>query len=134
MRTAIGIKHYVIYAPRRRRKPRLTIYRLENGQYQPLVGNPVWLPEVGLAIGTGIGTYQGTNREWLYWYDEGGSRYPTQDGFWDQETWKQGDFIRKNFLSPVPCSLPPCSRSPCLQIFFPFPLTIDRFNGYNGVQ
>ena len=75
----IGIKYYVIYAPRRRRKPRLTIYRLENGQYQPLQSNPVWLPEVGLAIGTGIGTYQGTNREWLYWYDEQGSRYPTQE-------------------------------------------------------
>ena len=75
----IGIKYYVIYAPLRRRKPRFTIYQLEKGQYRPLQQNPVWLPEVGLAIGTGIGTYQRTTREWLYWYDEGGSRYPTQE-------------------------------------------------------
>ena len=81
----IGIKYYVIYAPRRRRKPRFTIYRLENGQYQPVVGNPVWLPEVGLAIGTGIGTYQGTTREWLYWYDEAGSRYSAQEEVSAQE-------------------------------------------------
>ena len=75
----IGIKYYVIYAPRRRRKPRFTIYQLEKGQYRPLQENPVWLPEVGLAIGTGIGTYQGTTREWLYWYDEEGSRYAAQE-------------------------------------------------------
>lgn len=75
----IGIKYYVIYAPLRRRKPRFTIYKLEKGQYRPLQENPVWLPEVGLAIGTGMGTYQRTTREWLYWYDEGGSRYPTQE-------------------------------------------------------
>ncbi|MBO1347790.1 MAG: Uma2 family endonuclease [Hormoscilla sp. GUM202] len=74
----IGVKYYVIYAPRRRRKPRFTIYKLEKGKYRPLEGNPVWLPEVGLGIGTGLGSYQGLVREWLYWYDEEGSRYATQ--------------------------------------------------------
>jgi septal ring factor EnvC (AmiA/AmiB activator) len=37
------------------------------------------MPEIGLGIGSGVGTYQGTNREWLYWYDRAGNRYPTSD-------------------------------------------------------
>jgi Uma2 family endonuclease len=73
---SLGVLYYVIYDPRRRRKPRLTIYRLtDHGQYELCNENPYWMPEIGLAIGTGIGSYRGINREWLYWYDQQGTRY-----------------------------------------------------------
>jgi hypothetical protein len=44
-----------------------------------MLGNPVWLPAIGLGIGREIGTYQGVTREWLYWYDESGQRFLTPE-------------------------------------------------------
>jgi Uma2 family endonuclease len=75
----LGILYYVIYHPTRRRKPRLEAYKLINGEYQPLQGNPIWLAEVGLGIGMERGTYQGINREWLYWYNQQGERLLTPE-------------------------------------------------------
>jgi len=73
----LGVLYYVIYSSRRRRKPRLEVHKLVNGKYELQVGNPVWLPEIGLGIGCDRGNYCGVTREWLYWYDESGKRYPT---------------------------------------------------------
>jgi Uma2 family endonuclease len=73
----LGILYYVIYSSRRRRKPRLEVHKLINGKYELQAGNPVWLPEIGLGIGCDRGNYSGVTREWLYWYDEFGKRYPT---------------------------------------------------------
>ncbi len=73
----IGVLYYVIYSSRRRRKPKLEVHKLINGVYQLQSGSPVWLPEVGLGIGYERGNYAGVTREWLYWYDEAGRRYPT---------------------------------------------------------
>jgi hypothetical protein len=39
----------------------------------------VWLEEIGLGIGHQRGTYLGITREWLYWYDEAGTRYLTPE-------------------------------------------------------
>jgi Uma2 family endonuclease len=75
----LGILYYVIYHPRRRRKPQLEVYRLVNGVYEYLLENPVWMPEIGLGIGLEKGTNQGITREWLYWYNEQGKRYPTPE-------------------------------------------------------
>ncbi|MBE9006510.1 Uma2 family endonuclease [Fortiea sp. LEGE XX443] len=75
----LGVLYYVIYSPRRRRKPRLEVHKLINGKYQLQTGNPVWLPEIGLGIGCDRGNYCGVTREWLYWYDENGKRYPTPE-------------------------------------------------------
>jgi len=73
-----GVLYYVIYAPRRVRKPKLTIYRLNGqGEYELQNGNPLWMPEIGLGIGTEIGTFEGVTREWLYWYNRFGNRYST---------------------------------------------------------
>jgi hypothetical protein len=55
----------------------LEVHKLVNGKYELQAGNPVWLPEVGLGIGCDRGNYSGVTREWLYWYDESGRRYPT---------------------------------------------------------
>lgn len=74
---ALGVLYYVIYSSRRRRKPRLEVHKLVKGKYELQQGNPIWLPEIGLGIGCERGDYSGVLREWLYWYDEQGKRYPT---------------------------------------------------------
>jgi Uma2 family endonuclease len=71
----MGVLYYVIYNPLRKRKPVLEVYKLVNGEYQLQSGEPVWLPEIGLAIGKERVTYQGITREWLFWYDEEAKRY-----------------------------------------------------------
>jgi Uma2 family endonuclease len=75
----LGILYYVIYNPRRRKKPPLEVYHLVNGEYELQSGNPVWLPEINLGIGRERGIYQGIAREWLYWYDEQGQRLLTPE-------------------------------------------------------
>ena len=75
----LEVLYYVVYNPQRRRKASLEVYRLVNGKYQLQPGNPVWLPEIGLGIGSARGTYQGITREWLYWYDEQGQRLLTPE-------------------------------------------------------
>lgn len=75
----MGVKYYAVYAPRRRRKPKLEVYELMGEEYQSLTGEPIWLPEVGLGIGRDRGFYLGIEREWLYWYDETGHRIPTSE-------------------------------------------------------
>lgn len=77
----LGILYYVIYAPtrqRRKRKP-LEVYRLVEGKYVLKTGDLIWMPEINLGIGRERGTYQGLTREWLYWYDRDGNRYPTPE-------------------------------------------------------
>lgn len=34
----------------------------------------MWLPEIGLGIGREQGSFEGWNHQWLYWYDQQGSR------------------------------------------------------------
>ncbi len=75
----MGILYYVIYNPLRKRKPRLEVYQLNNGNYELLKGEIIWLSELNLGIGKEIGTYQGIKREWLYWYDQDGKRYLTPE-------------------------------------------------------
>lgn len=82
----MGVLYYVIYSSRRRRKPRLEVHKLVNGEYQLQSGNPVWLPEIGLGIGCDRGNYSGVTREWLYWYDEAGKRYLTPQEQIQQQT------------------------------------------------
>jgi Uma2 family endonuclease len=71
--------YYVVYSPLRRKKPPLEVYRLVDGEYILMSGNPVWLPEIGLGIGRERGIYQGIVREWLYWYDEEGQKLLTPE-------------------------------------------------------
>jgi Uma2 family endonuclease len=77
----LGILYYVIYAPTRlrRKRQRLEVYRLVDGQYTLQIGDKIWMPEIGLGIGRERGTYQGRTREWLFWYDENGNRHQTPE-------------------------------------------------------
>jgi Uma2 family endonuclease len=83
---AIGVLYYVIYSSKRRRKPKLEVYKLINGVYQLQPSGLVWMPEIGLGIGYERGNYAGVTREWLYWYDEAGKRYPTPNEWVQQES------------------------------------------------
>ncbi|BAZ41340.1 hypothetical protein NIES4101_73060 [Calothrix sp. NIES-4101] len=82
----LGILYYVVYSSRRRHKPRLEVYKLIDGEYVLQEGNPIWMPEIGLGIGCQRGNYSGVTREWLYWYDEEGRRYPTPQEWIQQES------------------------------------------------
>ena len=78
--------YYIIYAPLRVRKQKLTLYRLNRERkYEWQEDNPLWMPEIGLGIGTGVGNFQGITREWLYWYDKQGKRYLTPEESQQQE-------------------------------------------------
>jgi Uma2 family endonuclease len=83
---AMGVLYYIIYSSRRRRKPKLEVHKLIDGAYQLQFGSPVWMPEIGLGIGYERENYAGVTREWLYWYDEMGKRYPTPNERIEQES------------------------------------------------
>jgi Uma2 family endonuclease len=89
----MGILYYVIYNPTHYRRDKhnpFEVYRLDNGQYVLQQGSPVWMPEIGLGIGHERGLQEGHLRDWLYWYDENGQRYPPQE-----ETLRQMRLLRE---------------------------------------
>ncbi|HEY9302422.1 MAG TPA: Uma2 family endonuclease [Phormidium sp.] len=76
----LGVLYYVIYNPnfwRRDQEQPFEVYRLVNGQYQLQIGEPFWMPEIGLGIGRFVAQVGGIQREVLYWYDAQGVRYQT---------------------------------------------------------
>ena len=73
----MGVLYYVIYHPKRRCKSKLEIYKLIQGNYELQNNNPLWMPEIGLGIGSERAEHDDLTREWLYWYDENDNRYPT---------------------------------------------------------
>jgi hypothetical protein len=84
-----GILYYLIYAPLAQPPKRFQIYKLVAGEYilQTAAGLPAyWMPELGLGIGAERRLVDGIEREWLFWYDEAGLRYPTPSDRADLET------------------------------------------------
>ena len=84
----MGVQYYTIYNPnhwRRDEHDPFEVYHLVNGAYVRRSGNPVWMPGLGLGIGTERGTHSGYTREWLYWYDEQGNRYPASENIIEQQ-------------------------------------------------
>jgi Uma2 family endonuclease len=75
----VGILYYLVYSPLLKRKAKFQLYKLIEGKYvlQSSGQQPYWMSEIGLAIGAEKRVYGGTEREWLYWYDENDVRYPT---------------------------------------------------------
>jgi len=87
----LGIRYYVIYNPLSGRRgaykdrSSLEVYQLIDGKYElmPSIallsegGEMVWLEDVGLGIGCVRNELNNWDREWLYWYDRTGVRYPT---------------------------------------------------------
>jgi Uma2 family endonuclease len=78
----LGVPYYAIYVPSRglrRKRQRLEVYRLVEGNYVLQTGDRIWMPELGLSLGRERGTYFGRTREWLYWYDSNGARLITPE-------------------------------------------------------
>ena len=75
----LGVLYYVIYNPwhwERDRHQAFEVYKLENGKYQPQIGEAYWMPEVGLGIGRAQQLVGGVEMEVLLWCDEQGQAYP----------------------------------------------------------
>jgi Uma2 family endonuclease len=87
---SLGILYYVICNPlsskgvRKKRRQFMDVYKLIDGKYEllpletlPEGGRMVWLSEIGLGIGYEQGMRGDWQRNWLYWYDRSGAKYPT---------------------------------------------------------
>ena len=73
----LGVLYYVVYNPefwQRDRHQPFEVYKLEAGTYCLQIGEPYWMPEVGIGIGRYLGEVGGIEQEMLTWYDEQGSR------------------------------------------------------------
>jgi Uma2 family endonuclease len=76
----LGVLYYVVYNPEfwgRDKQQPLEIYKLIDGSYQLQIGEPYWLPEIGLGIGRVRGIFNGIELERLAWFDINGTRYLT---------------------------------------------------------
>jgi len=76
----LGVLYYLIYNPyfwKRDRHQPFEVYRLVDGEYQLVIGEPYWLAEIGLGIGRALITTGGIQREVLTWYNQQGQRYLT---------------------------------------------------------
>jgi Uma2 family endonuclease len=75
----LGVLYYVVYNPefwQRDRQQPFEVYKLSpEGTYQLQIGEPYWMPEVGLGIGRYRGVFNGIDRELLAWFDRTGTRY-----------------------------------------------------------
>ena len=78
----LGVLYYVVYNPeywQRDRHQPFEVYRLVDGKYQQQIGEPFWMPEIGLGIGRSTTYTGGLQREVLFWYNQRGVRYMTPE-------------------------------------------------------
>jgi Uma2 family endonuclease len=74
----LGVLYYLIYNPRFWRRDQhlpFEVYKLVDGIYQLQIGEPFWLPEIGLGVGRCLIPTDRLRREVLTWYDQKGDRY-----------------------------------------------------------
>lgn len=74
----LGVLYYLVYNPehwQRDRHQPFELYKLIEGRYQLQLGEPYWMPEVGLAVGRSRGVVGGIDREILSWFNQHGQRY-----------------------------------------------------------
>ena len=74
----LGVRYYVVYNPefwQRDQHQPFEVYKLQEGTYQLQIGEPYWMPEVGLGIGRYQAQVGGLTQEILTWYDAQGNRH-----------------------------------------------------------
>jgi Uma2 family endonuclease len=74
----LGVLYYVIYNPnywRRDQHQPFEVYKLINGVYQLQIGEPFWMPEIGLGVSRYRQILPSVTREILTWYDSVGTRH-----------------------------------------------------------
>ena len=78
----LGVLYYLIYNPefwQRDSHTPFELYKLVNGQYELQLGEPFWMPEVGLGIGRHHRSFGPVSQEMLYWFDSQSIRYLATD-------------------------------------------------------
>jgi Uma2 family endonuclease len=102
----LGVLYYVIYNPeywQRDQHQPFEVYKLVDGNYQLQIGEPLWMPEVGLGIARYHATIGGIQQEALAWYDEHGDRYFTAEERAEQENIRAeqlADYLRSLGIDP----------------------------------
>ncbi len=95
----LGVNYYSIYNPKHYKRDRhspFEVYQLVGDEYVLCSGDPVWMPEIGLGLGLGRGVHHGLpERDWLYWYDEGGNRYPSPENVIDLARQQTEEALRR---------------------------------------
>jgi Uma2 family endonuclease len=96
----LGVLYYLVYNPNRRLKSHLEMYRLVNGKYELVRDDSLWMPEIGLGVGTADYCYNGVTRKWLFWQDEQSNRYQTpQEQFTQTQIQLQAEQARSQRLA-----------------------------------
>jgi Uma2 family endonuclease len=86
--TKLGVLYYVIYNPeywKRDQHQPFEVYKLINGVYQLQIGEPFWMPEIGLGIGRFFQITGSISREILTWYDANNVRHLFPEDLANQE-------------------------------------------------
>jgi Uma2 family endonuclease len=78
--TKLGVPYYVIYNPefwKRDGHLPFEAYQLVNGVYRLQIGEPFWMPEIGLGLGRCPMPNDRLDREMLTWYNQNNQRHLT---------------------------------------------------------
>jgi Uma2 family endonuclease len=78
----LGVLYYIIYNPdhfKRDQHAPFEVYRRVEDEFVLQSQERFWIPELKLGIGVATGTYKGWERDWLFWFDQAGDRYPSPD-------------------------------------------------------
>lgn len=78
----LGVLYYVIYNPnhwQRDGHQAFEVYKLIDGSYKLQIGEPFWMPEVGLGIGRYQGKVSDRAMELLGWFEKTGERILTAE-------------------------------------------------------
>ena len=93
----LGVLYYIIYNPvywQGDRHQPFEVYCLVDGSYQLQIGEPFWMPEIGLGIGRSQYVSGNIQRQVLYWYDQQGNRYQTPEEA-EQQTRQQLELVQQ---------------------------------------
>ncbi|MBH8573352.1 Uma2 family endonuclease [Nostocaceae cyanobacterium CENA369] len=78
----LGVLYYAIYNPdywQRDRHAPFEVYQRFDDEFVLQSQKNFWISELQLAIGVATGIYKGWEREWLFWFDGAGDRFPSPD-------------------------------------------------------
>ncbi len=95
----LGVLYYLIYNPefwQRDRHQPFELYKLVNGTYQLQMGEPYWMPEIGLGIGRYRGNIGRFSQELLTWFDSNGNRYLSAE----ERTERLEAYLRSQGIDP----------------------------------